>query len=389
MRNNLPLRWGNSASSLLRIEELILFSLYNRGRDLSGENEANKLYLRLSLEEKMIMRQPSKLACWVVACAVGVLLLMLSPVTIAVASVQPRAQYETIDAPGAGSASGQGTILQGIDANGEVVGIYEDAGNLDHGFTDLAGTFTTIDDPFADTGTVTPPNTGQGTNAYAITRGTVVGDYIGPSGTFRGFVERDGQFSALDDPNAGMAPGQGTMPFSISSSGEIVGTYIDASNIEHGFFVTHGTFQAFNDPNAGNTGGQGTALTFVNNPGVLVGDYVDPSGTVHGFSYRSGHYQEYDDPNAGSGETFPLAINNEGTVVGDYFDTGGALNGFVDTAGTYRTIDDPAGAGGTAVADVNEAGLMDGYYIDAQGVFHGFIYGAAGRIKPTPDKGAT
>jgi hypothetical protein len=323
----------------------------------------------------MNRRRSPTIVRWTVGCAVAVVALMFSPVTVAAASVQPRAHFETVNDPSAGSASGQGTILQGIDANGEVVGIYEDAGNLDHGFTDLSGTFTTIDDPFADTGTIAPPNTGQGTNAYSVARGIVVGDYVGPSGTFRGFIERQGRFVALDDPNAGRAPAQGTMPYTIASTGEIAGTYVDTSGVEHGFLFTNGTFRTFNDPSAGTSSGQGTSLGFVNATGTVVGDYVDSSGTVHGFTYRSGRYQQYDDPNATPGETFPIAINDEGTVVGYYLDSTGALHGFVDTAGTYRTIDDPAGTGGTAVADVNDAGVMVGYYIDAQGVYHGFVYG--------------
>jgi len=282
--------------------------------------------------------------------------------------------FATVDAPGAGTAPGQGSILQGIAANGVLVGIYEDSGYLDHGFTDRSGKFATINDPHADTGSIPPPNTGQGTNSYSTNGRTVVGDYVGPSGVFRGFTFDGGDFSALDDPKAGDASGEGTMPFSVNARGVIVGGYVDDAGVQHGFIFDHNSFADFNDPGAGTASGQGTVLTSVNSLGVLAGYYVDSSGAFHGFTYDAGRVTQYNDPSAASDQTFPMAVNDHGTVVGDYVDNTGLMHGFVFRGGSYSTIDDPSGAEGTAVAAVNDSGVMDGYYVDSHGVYHGFVF---------------
>ena len=38
-------------------------------------------------------------------------------------------------------------MVTGINQNGDTVGIYTDAGGNTHGFTEIGGTFTTVDDP--------------------------------------------------------------------------------------------------------------------------------------------------------------------------------------------------------------------------------------------------
>jgi hypothetical protein len=62
-----------------------------------------------------------------------------------------RARDETIttfDAPGAGTASFQGTVPQGINPAGAITGYYTDASYAHHGFLRSAdGTFTTFDPP--------------------------------------------------------------------------------------------------------------------------------------------------------------------------------------------------------------------------------------------------
>jgi hypothetical protein len=219
--------------------------------------------------------------------------------------------------------------LQGIANDGELVGLYENADNLDIGYVVRSSVQRTLVDPGADTGSITPPNTGQGTNSYSTNGSTVVGDFVGPSGVFQGFTFHAGIYSTFAAPGAGTSAGQGTMAFSIDSEGVIAGTFVDADGVQHGFIHNHRTFASFNDPSAGSSPGQGTALTAISSGGTLTGYFVDASGTTHAFTYRSGSYTTYNDPAALPGQTFPVATNDVGTVVGDYVDPSGALNGFV------------------------------------------------------------
>jgi hypothetical protein len=54
----------------------------------------------------------------------------------------------TIDAPGAGTGSFEGTVTAGINAEGTITGNYFDANFSSHGFLRTrAGTFTTFDPP--------------------------------------------------------------------------------------------------------------------------------------------------------------------------------------------------------------------------------------------------
>lgn len=282
--------------------------------------------------------------------------------------------FTTVDARGAGTSPGQGSILQGIANDGALVGFYENADNLDIGYVVRGSIQRSLVDPGADTGFITPPNAGQGTNSYSTNGSTVVGDFVGPSGGFQGFAFRAGTYSTFEAPDAGTGADQGTMAFSIDSEGVIAGTFIDADGVQHGFIEDRGRFASFNDPSAGSGAGQGTGLTAISSDGTLTGYFVDASGTTHGFTYQAGGFTTYNDPAALPGETFPLATNNRGTVVGDYVDKSGTLNGFVFEHGRYSTVDDPEGAGGSSVADVNDSGVMAGYYVDAGGTYQGFVY---------------
>src|SRR5690242_2599165 len=58
----------------------------------------------------------------------------------------------TFDAPGAGTAPGQGTVAFSLNPAGAIAGFFRDANNARHGFLRAPdGTFTIIDDPAAGT----------------------------------------------------------------------------------------------------------------------------------------------------------------------------------------------------------------------------------------------
>lgn len=88
-------------------------------------------------------------------------------------------------------------------------------------------------------------------------------------------------------------------------------------------------------------------------------------------------YTPVDDPNASqltsaSNGTQPMGINQRGTVVGFYNDARGDAHGFMWTGGTnFTTIDFP-GAVFTEPAGVNDAGVISGMWSDTNGDCHGF-----------------
>lgn len=173
--------------------------------------------------------------------------------------------FTTFDAPGAaGSSSGitkkllccGGTFALNIDAAGDVAGIYTDKNVVGHGFVRAAnGTFTApIDAPESITTATFPGTLVDGINAS----GVVLGDYQDASGALHGFVRAaNGTFtSPLDATGAGTAglgplPG-GTASLRINDSGVITGGYLDSSFVTHGFVLTPAPAAAptFNPPAA-------------------------------------------------------------------------------------------------------------------------------------------
>src|SRR4029077_2025395 len=152
----------------------------------------------------------------------------------------------TFDAPGAGTAPGQGTFANALNDSGVITGFIRDANAARHGFLRAPdGTFIIFDDPNAGTcsfscGTI---GNGQGTRAYAINpAGEIVGFYTDNSARCHGYVRAaNGTFTQIDAPDAGTGPSpQGTFPseftpMGINPGGAIIGLYVDASSVQHGF----------------------------------------------------------------------------------------------------------------------------------------------------------
>jgi hypothetical protein len=79
----------------------------------------------------------------------------------------------TFDAPGAGTAPGQGTFAFNINPSGTIIGFIRDANNVRHGYIRFQdGSFTIFDAPGAGTAA------GQGTRAYSTNpSGTITGHF--------------------------------------------------------------------------------------------------------------------------------------------------------------------------------------------------------------------
>src|SRR5262249_27661559 len=115
---------------------------------------------------------------------------------LALTSLLSAADYHfiTIDVPGA-----LATRPAGINARGDVVGIYQDGNGVNHGFLLHQRVFSTIDFPRASS-----------TSARAVNaRGDVVGWFADAGGNTHGFLLHDGHFKKIDYPEATDTTGRG------------------------------------------------------------------------------------------------------------------------------------------------------------------------------------
>ena len=297
-----------------------------------------------------------------------------------------------IDVP---EASGQlGTQATGINARGDIVGIYvTDTFNM-HGFLLSNGTFTTIDVPGA---TFPGPPTTGGTFATAINpQGDIVGYYndssLGSGGTFatainpqgdivgyyndsslgfRGFLLSGGTFTTIDVPGSGGT----TAPLGINARGDIVGSYFDSvSGHVFGFLLRDGAYSTIAVPGADATGASG-----INSRGDIVGGYYEgPLFASHGFLLTSGGtLTTIDVPGGAPGSTLAVGINPRGDIVGTYIDSDGFLSTWLRRDGTFtapisQTIHTPVCECQGIPAGINARGDVVGLYYDAVAV-HGFL----------------
>jgi hypothetical protein len=320
---------------------------------------------------------------------------------------QKKTTITTFDAPGAGTATGQGTFPSGINDSGVITGFIRDANVARHGFLRAPdGTFTSFDDPAAgicsaSCGTIGP---GQGTRAYAINpSGEIAGFYSDNTGRCHGYVRAaNGTFTQIDAPDAGPGPfPQGTFPSEftaagINPAGAITGFYVDASSVQHGFVrAPNGKITEF-DP----TGSILTNPNAIDEPGDITGFYFDANFVGHGFLRTpDGTIISFDAPGAdmtpGTGNgTFGVDLTPSGEIEGIYVDPSGVLHGFVRSKkGTFSTFDAPgAGTGpgqGTLPEVNNNPGAIAGNYTDANGVNHGFLRDKQGSFNTfnVPDAG--
>jgi hypothetical protein len=302
------------------------------------------------------------------------------------------------DAPGAGTAAGQGTFPSGINLSGAITGFIRDANAARHGFLrGPDGTFTMFDDPAAgicstSCGTIGP---GQGTRAYAINpAGTITGFYSDNSARCHGYVRAaNGSFAPIDAPDAGTGPfPQGTFPSEftaggINPAGAITGFYVDASSVQHGFVrAPNGVITEF-DP----TGSIFTNPNFINTLGQITGFYFDANFVGHGFLRAlDGSIISFDAPGAdmtpGTGNgTFGVSLTPSGEVEGIFVDAKGVLHGFLRAPdGTFSTFDAPgAGTGpgqGTIPEVSNNPEAIVGNFTDGNSVNHGFLLNQQGNF---------
>jgi hypothetical protein len=104
----------------------------------------------------------------------------------------------------------------------------------------------------------------------------------------------------------------------------------------------------------------------------------------------------FDAPGAGTGSgqgTFPFGINPAGAIEGEYIDANNVNHGFLRARGGRFTTFDAPGAGtgsgqGTVPFSINRRGAITGYYTDGGGLSHGFLRARGGRFTTFDAPGA-
>jgi len=290
----------------------------------------------------------------------GVLLLILLLATAENAGAAYL--FSNVDYPGA-----SWTVASGINDSGQIVGYYNDASGVRHGFLFSAGTYTTID--------CTSPYTSESIAAGVNSSGQIVGFCSAPGGvngvygTTRSFLMTGGVLTFLPDV-AGSYNGASTFAQAINDTGQVVGWYADACLCEaHGFLLNGGTYTTLDVPGFGSTNAYG-----INNSGQITGGTQPGFGTggVHGFLLSGGSYTMIDDPDTGtSSGTTADSINSSGKIAG-YYSDGAKQHGFLLDGGVFTTVDHP-NALGAGVQGINSQGQLVGAYTDLTNVLHGFV----------------
>ncbi len=283
---------------------------------------------------------------WPVLIILGAALLL-----VGAARADQALQFTSIDFPAATL-----TNVQGINAEGDIVGFYQDAAGQ-HGFVRRNGVFTSINYPGAIS-----------TDARGISAdGDIVGSYtVAPGGppNIHGYLLRQGTLTEIQFPGH-----MGTIAQRISSHGDIYGCYHDTDlmGTMHGFvrdadgnFAEHSQerlWTGLDVPASMNNGA-------VPSGNIIVGLYTDMmTDQTHGYVLDFGNFMPFDFPD--SVNTSAWDISPEGQIVGAFQDTNTKFHGFVRTReGDFMAIDFP-GSSATRAFGINPRAEIVGAYVDS------------------------
>ena len=223
--------------------------------------------------------------------------------------------FTVVNFPGAAS-----TQVTGINAAGDVSGIYVDSTGANHGFTRIGGTFTTVDDSASAVF-----NQALGINNSNETVGYYTLNPAGAPGDIA-YSQKGGGFTNI---NALLPANFNSQAVGINSAATpwIVGFYQPDAGLTCSFgFVDEGgtiiTLRPFSSTL--------TQALGVNDLGEIVGSYVGADGNTHGYIDNNGVFTSFDPP--GSASTTINGINDKGDIVGFYTNpTTDTVDGFVGT----------------------------------------------------------
>jgi hypothetical protein len=281
------------------------------------------------------------------------------------------------------------TAVNGINAAGDIVGVYVDGANHQHGFVRTNGRYLSLDVPgrFGDvSGTL--PTVANGINPA----GDIVGTYTvpfdddepadspfycptaHPAACVKGFIYHHGEFESL------LFPGHpGAVPQRISPNGDVYGCLhdLDTGMSMHGAIWYHdGTYGSLTTA-GGELNDASVDVSMSMNNGatptgrIVVGLFND-AVRRHGFVVQDGAFQSYDVPSATIKLTAIWDMNPRGQFVGTYVD-GTGRHGFLQNpdGSTPIQIDVP-GRSNTVVMGINPNGMIVGTYTIGSAT-HGFV----------------
>lgn len=219
-----------------------------------------------------------------------------------------------------------------------------------------------------------------------------------------------------------------TLPQKISDQTDLVGTMIAADGTERAFIykpLAHSFSPLLSPPFAQHQPTQGRGIEFRRH---VVGEYLNGSdGTFHGFlmthpsctptptptpaatsgasaTAPAGDLRSGDEPAGGrppcplvytpfdlvgASDTIPLGINNLGDIVGTAIFSDGTQQAFISIKQVVTKFVVP-GASATFAYQANDSKQIIGYYIDANGMTHGYTRDSVGVLTyPIDVSGAT
>jgi hypothetical protein len=123
-------------------------------------------------------------------------------------------------------------------------------------------------------------------------------------------------------------------------------------------------------------GSMQTQVIGVNNGGITDGFYIDQQGNNHGFYKRGRVYQTVDFPGTPFNQL--LSQNDQNQAAGYYSlsqnnSTPDTPYVYDEKGGVFQVIVIPGATGGAQATGVNNSQQICGFYIDANGVNHGFL----------------
>ena len=206
------------------------------------------------------------------------------------------------------------SLATAINGAGSTAGIYQDGGGTTHGYTQMGGLFSTVDQP----GTVF--NQALGINDSNTTVGYFAADKAGQTGQ-SAYRQSGGVFTNL---NALLPTNQNSQAVGINNAGNIVGFYMPAATTSIGFLEVGGAISML-DP----FGSAFTQALGISNTGEIVGIYADAGGVQHGYTEVGGVFSSFDP--IGSITTTVNGVNDRGQFVGFYTDATNNVIGFAAT----------------------------------------------------------
>ncbi len=210
----------------------------------------------------------------------------------------------------------------------------------------------------------------------------LVGTMIAADGTERGFIYKPLAHSfspLLIPPFAQHEPTQGR---GINFRRHVVGEYLNASDgTYHGYLMTHPSCTPTPSPTPTATAAPSAIATA---PASDLPFVSDPAG---GRPPCPLVYSQFD--LTGALDTIPLGINNLGDIVGTAIFSDGTQLAFLSVHQFVTTFAVPD-ATATLAYQVNDSDQIAGYYIDSNGISHGYMRDSAGTLTyPIDVPGAT